>query len=168
MLNSFLCFLWKHSQHLLEPIWSSSWLWFSGSGQYSSSGVPRKVNLHFLVLLGLSCVAEHLHLVLLAEQEQRTVTSLGSPSANNVALWERCEYNICQLCVCSLLHRVVLLTNGTLLITQVKPRNTGTYKCVGRGLRGSHVPLQASLLIAGTHTHTQKFAVVELVRDEHL
>lgn len=67
---------------------------------------------------------------------------------------------------CFLPHSVVLLSNGTLLITQVKPRNTGTYKCVGRGLRGSHVTLEASLLIAGTHTHT--FAVVELVRDKHL
>uniref|UniRef100_A0A8C9ZD38 Inactive tyrosine-protein kinase 7 n=1 Tax=Sander lucioperca TaxID=283035 RepID=A0A8C9ZD38_SANLU len=44
--------------------------------------------------------------------------------------------------------RLILLSNGTLLITQVKPRNTGTYKCVGRGLRGSHVTLEASLLIA--------------------
>uniref|UniRef100_A0A672J6Y4 Protein tyrosine kinase 7 (inactive) n=1 Tax=Salarias fasciatus TaxID=181472 RepID=A0A672J6Y4_SALFA len=44
--------------------------------------------------------------------------------------------------------RVLLLSNGTVLITQVKPRNTGTYKCVGRGLRGSHVTLEASLLIA--------------------
>uniref|UniRef100_A0A669CIY9 Inactive tyrosine-protein kinase 7 n=1 Tax=Oreochromis niloticus TaxID=8128 RepID=A0A669CIY9_ORENI len=44
--------------------------------------------------------------------------------------------------------RVFLLSNGTLLITQVKPRNTGTYKCVGRGLRGSQVTLEASLLIA--------------------
>uniref|UniRef100_A0A8C9ZH87 Inactive tyrosine-protein kinase 7 n=1 Tax=Sander lucioperca TaxID=283035 RepID=A0A8C9ZH87_SANLU len=43
---------------------------------------------------------------------------------------------------------LILLSNGTLLITQVKPRNTGTYKCVGRGLRGSHVTLEASLLIA--------------------
>uniref|UniRef100_A0A7N8Y2Q4 Inactive tyrosine-protein kinase 7 n=1 Tax=Mastacembelus armatus TaxID=205130 RepID=A0A7N8Y2Q4_9TELE len=43
---------------------------------------------------------------------------------------------------------VILLPNGTLLITQVKPRNTGTYKCVGRGLTGSHVTLEASLLIA--------------------
>ncbi|XP_008297718.1 inactive tyrosine-protein kinase 7 [Stegastes partitus] len=44
--------------------------------------------------------------------------------------------------------RVFLLSNGTLLITQVKPRNTGAYKCVGRGLRGSQVTLEASLLIA--------------------
>ncbi|XP_019951254.2 inactive tyrosine-protein kinase 7 [Paralichthys olivaceus] len=44
--------------------------------------------------------------------------------------------------------RVVLLSNGTVLITQVKPRNTGTYKCIGRGLRGSQVTLEASLLIA--------------------
>ncbi|KAA8590085.1 hypothetical protein FQN60_014019 [Etheostoma spectabile] len=44
--------------------------------------------------------------------------------------------------------RLFLLSNGTLLITQVKHKNTGTYKCVGRGLRGSHVTLEASLLIA--------------------
>ncbi|XP_028278487.1 inactive tyrosine-protein kinase 7 isoform X2 [Parambassis ranga] len=44
--------------------------------------------------------------------------------------------------------RVFLLSNGTLLITQVKPRNTGTYKCIGRGLKGSQVTLEASLLIA--------------------
>ncbi|XP_047459245.1 inactive tyrosine-protein kinase 7 [Mugil cephalus] len=44
--------------------------------------------------------------------------------------------------------RVFLLSNGTLLITQVKNRNTGTYKCVGRGLRGPPVTLEASLLIA--------------------
>ncbi|XP_024153696.1 inactive tyrosine-protein kinase 7 [Oryzias melastigma] len=44
--------------------------------------------------------------------------------------------------------RVFLLSNGSLLIKQVKPRNTGTYKCVGRGLRGSHVALEASLVIA--------------------
>uniref|UniRef100_A0A3P9ILN3 Inactive tyrosine-protein kinase 7 n=1 Tax=Oryzias latipes TaxID=8090 RepID=A0A3P9ILN3_ORYLA len=44
--------------------------------------------------------------------------------------------------------RIFLLSNGSLLITQVKPRNTGTYRCVGRGLRGSHVALEASLLIA--------------------
>lgn len=49
-----------------------------------------------------------------------------------------------------LFHSVFLLANGTLLITQVKPRNTGTYRCVGRGLRGSPVTLEASLLIAGT------------------
>lgn len=55
-------------------------------------------------------------------------------------------------------YRVFLLSNGTLLITQVKPRNTGTYRCVGRGLRGSQVTLEASLLIAGaskTYTHTK-------------
>lgn len=44
--------------------------------------------------------------------------------------------------------RVILLSNGSLWITQVKPRNTGNYKCVGRGLTGSQVTLEASLLIA--------------------
>uniref|UniRef100_A0A1A8KU06 Inactive tyrosine-protein kinase 7 n=1 Tax=Nothobranchius kuhntae TaxID=321403 RepID=A0A1A8KU06_NOTKU len=44
--------------------------------------------------------------------------------------------------------RVVLLSNGTLQITQVKPRNTGNYRCVGRGLGGSQVTQKVSLLIA--------------------
>lgn len=52
------------------------------------------------------------------------------------------------------LHSVILLANGSLLITQVKPRNTGTYKCVGRGLAGSQVTVEASILIAGEHTFT--------------
>ncbi|MEQ2251654.1 Inactive tyrosine-protein kinase 7 [Ilyodon furcidens] len=45
-------------------------------------------------------------------------------------------------------ERVFLLSNGSLLITQVKPRNTGNYKCVGRGSRGYEVAQTASLLIA--------------------
>ncbi|XP_061646886.1 inactive tyrosine-protein kinase 7 isoform X2 [Phyllopteryx taeniolatus] len=44
--------------------------------------------------------------------------------------------------------RVFLLSNGSLLITQVKPRNTGLYKCVGRSDSGSQVTHEASLLIA--------------------
>lgn len=60
----------------------------------------------------------------------------------------------CKLSDLFLLHSLILFSNGTLVITQVKPRNTGTYKCVGRGLSGSHVTLEASLLIAGTHSHT--------------
>ncbi len=80
----------------------------------------------------------------------------------------------CKLSDLFPLRSLILFSNGTLLITQVKPRNTGTYKCVGRGLSGSHVTLEASLLIAGTrtqkHTHTctHIFAVVEVVRDKHL
>lgn len=52
------------------------------------------------------------------------------------------------------LDSVTLLANGSLLIKQVKTKNTGTYKCVGRGLGGSQVTLEASILIAGTHTFT--------------
>uniref|UniRef100_A0A8C5FJS0 Protein tyrosine kinase 7 (inactive) n=1 Tax=Gadus morhua TaxID=8049 RepID=A0A8C5FJS0_GADMO len=47
--------------------------------------------------------------------------------------------------------RVILYDNGTLVITQVKPRNTGVYKCVGvsaQGPRGPQVALEASLHIA--------------------
>ncbi|KAG7492855.1 hypothetical protein MATL_G00019530 [Megalops atlanticus] len=44
--------------------------------------------------------------------------------------------------------RVFLLSNGTLLITQVKPRTTGLYKCVARGPRGPAVTLQATLRLA--------------------
>ncbi|XP_061600951.1 inactive tyrosine-protein kinase 7 isoform X3 [Cololabis saira] len=56
--------------------------------------------------------------------------------------------------------RVVLLPNGTVQITQVKPRNTGTYKCVGRGLKGSHVTLEASLLIAEIEDMVPKMSKV--------
>ncbi|KAJ8014012.1 hypothetical protein DPEC_G00035820 [Dallia pectoralis] len=44
--------------------------------------------------------------------------------------------------------RVIVFTNGTLLITQVKPRNAGPYRCVGRGIRGPDVTLQVTLHIA--------------------
>nr|XP_015218709.1 PREDICTED: inactive tyrosine-protein kinase 7 [Lepisosteus oculatus] len=44
--------------------------------------------------------------------------------------------------------RVVVFPNGTLLITQVKPRNTGLYKCVAQGVRGNRVTQQASLRLA--------------------
>ncbi|XP_060943606.1 inactive tyrosine-protein kinase 7-like isoform X1 [Limanda limanda] len=56
--------------------------------------------------------------------------------------------------------RVVLLSNGSVLITQVKPRNTGTYKCVGRGVSGSEVPLEASLLIAEIDDMVSKMSKV--------
>lgn len=52
------------------------------------------------------------------------------------------------------LRSVSLLSNGSLLITQVKPKYTGNYKCVGRGTGGSVVTQTASLQIAGTHTCT--------------
>uniref|UniRef100_A0A673KYN2 Inactive tyrosine-protein kinase 7-like n=1 Tax=Sinocyclocheilus rhinocerous TaxID=307959 RepID=A0A673KYN2_9TELE len=41
-----------------------------------------------------------------------------------------------------------LIHNGSLLITQVKQRNTGLYKCVAQGPRGPPVSLEASLRIA--------------------
>ncbi|XP_016399012.1 inactive tyrosine-protein kinase 7-like isoform X1 [Sinocyclocheilus rhinocerous] len=44
--------------------------------------------------------------------------------------------------------RVFILSNGSLLITQVKQRNTGLYKCVARGPHGPPVSLEASLRIA--------------------
>ncbi|XP_030627956.1 inactive tyrosine-protein kinase 7a [Chanos chanos] len=44
--------------------------------------------------------------------------------------------------------RVFLLNNGSLLITQVKPRNTGLYKCVAKGPRGPPVAVEASLHLA--------------------
>uniref|UniRef100_A0A3Q0R4U7 Inactive tyrosine-protein kinase 7 n=1 Tax=Amphilophus citrinellus TaxID=61819 RepID=A0A3Q0R4U7_AMPCI len=57
-------------------------------------------------------------------------------------------------------RKLFLLSNGTLLITQVKPRNTGTYKCIGRGLRGSPVTLEASLLIAEIEDMVPKISKV--------
>uniref|UniRef100_A0A4W5M5K9 Inactive tyrosine-protein kinase 7 n=1 Tax=Hucho hucho TaxID=62062 RepID=A0A4W5M5K9_9TELE len=46
------------------------------------------------------------------------------------------------------LPRLVMLNNGSLLITQVKPRNTGLYKCVAKGPRGLPVTLEATVNLA--------------------
>ncbi|XP_051978070.1 inactive tyrosine-protein kinase 7-like [Xyrauchen texanus] len=44
--------------------------------------------------------------------------------------------------------RVFILSNGSLVITQVKQRNTGLYKCVAQGPRGPPVSLEAFLRLA--------------------
>ncbi|KAL4612862.1 inactive tyrosine-protein kinase 7-like [Arapaima gigas] len=44
--------------------------------------------------------------------------------------------------------RVLLFSNGTLVITQVKNRSTGLYKCVAQGPRSPAVTLQATLRLA--------------------
>uniref|UniRef100_A0A8C1YHT2 Protein tyrosine kinase 7a n=1 Tax=Cyprinus carpio TaxID=7962 RepID=A0A8C1YHT2_CYPCA len=45
-------------------------------------------------------------------------------------------------------YTLIQSDNGSLLITQVKQRNTGQYKCVARGPHGPPVTLEASLQIA--------------------
>ena len=45
--------------------------------------------------------------------------------------------------------RTTVFTNGSLLITQVRARSTGVYKCVGRGQRGKALVLKATLRLAG-------------------
>uniref|UniRef100_A0A673MRF4 Inactive tyrosine-protein kinase 7 n=1 Tax=Sinocyclocheilus rhinocerous TaxID=307959 RepID=A0A673MRF4_9TELE len=45
-------------------------------------------------------------------------------------------------------YTLTQFANGSLLITQVKQRNTGLYKCVARGPHGPPVSLEASLRIA--------------------
>ncbi|KAG9468727.1 inactive tyrosine-protein kinase 7 [Eleutherodactylus coqui] len=44
--------------------------------------------------------------------------------------------------------RITVFQNGSLLITSVRQRNYGTYRCVGTGLRGKQVVLQATLSLA--------------------
>ncbi|XP_056136239.1 inactive tyrosine-protein kinase 7a [Lampris incognitus] len=44
--------------------------------------------------------------------------------------------------------RLFLLSNGSLLISQVKPRNTGLYKCVATAERGAPVSVEATVRIA--------------------
>ncbi|XP_023182787.1 inactive tyrosine-protein kinase 7 [Xiphophorus maculatus] len=56
--------------------------------------------------------------------------------------------------------RVSLLSNGSLLITQVKPKYTGNYKCVGRGIGGSVVTQTASLQIADIGSMSPKMSRV--------
>ncbi|XP_064365930.1 inactive tyrosine-protein kinase 7 isoform X2 [Dromaius novaehollandiae] len=44
--------------------------------------------------------------------------------------------------------RTIVFANGSLLITQVRARSTGVYKCVGRGQRGKPAVLEATLRLA--------------------
>uniref|UniRef100_A0A8C9CDU7 Protein tyrosine kinase 7 (inactive) n=1 Tax=Phocoena sinus TaxID=42100 RepID=A0A8C9CDU7_PHOSS len=46
-------------------------------------------------------------------------------------------------------RRATVFANGSLLLTQVRPRNAGVYRCVGQGQRGPPVILEATLHLAG-------------------
>ncbi|CAJ0941806.1 unnamed protein product [Ranitomeya imitator] len=45
-------------------------------------------------------------------------------------------------------NKITVFQNGSLLITSVRQRNNGTYRCVGTGLRGTQVVLKATLSLA--------------------
>lgn len=47
------------------------------------------------------------------------------------------------------LRRATVFANGSLLLTQVRPRNAGVYRCIGQGQRGPPVILEAMLHLAG-------------------
>ncbi|XP_012496345.1 PREDICTED: inactive tyrosine-protein kinase 7 isoform X4 [Propithecus coquereli] len=46
------------------------------------------------------------------------------------------------------LRRATVFVNGSLLLTQVRPRNAGVYRCIGQGQRGPPVILEATLHLA--------------------
>uniref|UniRef100_A0A8C9D0S2 Protein tyrosine kinase 7 (inactive) n=1 Tax=Panthera leo TaxID=9689 RepID=A0A8C9D0S2_PANLE len=46
------------------------------------------------------------------------------------------------------LRRATVFANGSLLLTQVRPRNAGVYRCIGQGQRGPPVVLEATLHLA--------------------
>ncbi|XP_005390190.1 PREDICTED: inactive tyrosine-protein kinase 7 isoform X2 [Chinchilla lanigera] len=46
------------------------------------------------------------------------------------------------------LRRATVFANGSLLLTQVRPRNAGVYRCIGQGQRGPPVVLTATLHLA--------------------
>uniref|UniRef100_A0A7N5JMW2 Protein tyrosine kinase 7 (inactive) n=1 Tax=Ailuropoda melanoleuca TaxID=9646 RepID=A0A7N5JMW2_AILME len=46
------------------------------------------------------------------------------------------------------LRRATVFANGSLLLTQVRPRNAGVYRCIGHGQRGPPVVLEATLHMA--------------------
>lgn len=43
----------------------------------------------------------------------------------------------------------MVFANGSLLLTQVRPRNAGVYRCIGQGQRGPPIVLEATLHLAG-------------------
>ncbi|XP_007458314.1 PREDICTED: inactive tyrosine-protein kinase 7 isoform X3 [Lipotes vexillifer] len=45
-------------------------------------------------------------------------------------------------------RRATVFANGSLLLTQVRPRNAGVYRCIGQGQRGPPVILEATLHLA--------------------
>lgn len=47
------------------------------------------------------------------------------------------------------LRRATVFANGSLLLTQVRPRNAGVYRCIGQGQRGPPIVLEATLHLAG-------------------
>ncbi|XP_042320509.1 inactive tyrosine-protein kinase 7 [Sceloporus undulatus] len=53
--------------------------------------------------------------------------------------------------------RTIVFSNGSLLITQVKRRNAGVYKCIARGQRGKPVVLEATLQLAEIEDFIQPF-----------
>nr|XP_036861957.1 inactive tyrosine-protein kinase 7 [Manis javanica] len=46
------------------------------------------------------------------------------------------------------LRRATVFANGSLLLTQVRPRNAGVYRCIGQGQRGPPIILEATLHLA--------------------
>ncbi|XP_069345146.1 inactive tyrosine-protein kinase 7 isoform X3 [Eulemur rufifrons] len=46
------------------------------------------------------------------------------------------------------LRRATVFVNGSLLLTHVRPRNAGVYRCIGQGQRGPPVILEATLHLA--------------------
>ncbi|KAL2791857.1 inactive tyrosine-protein kinase 7 isoform c precursor [Daubentonia madagascariensis] len=46
------------------------------------------------------------------------------------------------------LRRATVFVNGSLLLTQVRPRNAGVYRCIGQGQRGPPIILEATLQLA--------------------
>uniref|UniRef100_A0AAA9TNR0 Protein tyrosine kinase 7 (inactive) n=1 Tax=Bos taurus TaxID=9913 RepID=A0AAA9TNR0_BOVIN len=46
------------------------------------------------------------------------------------------------------LRRATVFANGSLQLTQVRPRNAGVYRCIGQGQRGPPVVLEATLHLA--------------------
>uniref|UniRef100_A0ABI8AJ46 Protein tyrosine kinase 7 (inactive) n=1 Tax=Felis catus TaxID=9685 RepID=A0ABI8AJ46_FELCA len=54
------------------------------------------------------------------------------------------------------LRRATVFANGSLLLTQVRPRNAGVYRCIGQGQRGPPVVLEATLHLAAVPTWLKK------------
>ncbi|XP_063523083.1 inactive tyrosine-protein kinase 7 isoform X20 [Pongo pygmaeus] len=54
------------------------------------------------------------------------------------------------------LRRATVFANGSLLLTQVRPRNAGVYRCIGQGQRGPPIILEATLHLAAVPTWLKK------------
>ncbi|XP_072266428.1 inactive tyrosine-protein kinase 7 [Pyxicephalus adspersus] len=144
--------------HAMEDNWAGNALLSlcHGGRSVTTLGFPSSVNAEISGLVGSydypNTGSNHLHLPVLSEVSLMPL--MKDSSCFLSILMRRCPAQPSEPVgssnngFVSSTYRVTVFQNGSLLITSVGPRNTGTYRCVGTGQRGRQLTLQAKLSLA--------------------